>query len=363
MKRIFCCVALLLLLGTFASCKITNKTPLFRLNKQTLYLTYAYSEGGEITNDYTANDTKLRFRQAPKEEAYSFDQAFQLYDMLTKQAGKDYVLLSKKDNRTLAFAVKIGIFYSYVLFSWDPDGFMRSITYNIPIKGTFAQTHQVWAPALSQITFPKMYPIRPGEKKQDDSPELTEIKELIGKSYSPTMQTSKQKNITTVSMVDSNQQRIFALIRDGKASDATVWLEKNLANYSPIYLFAFAQRMALQHKPIKDYMFWILAASLRARADAALCKDKYVGQYVTGLLLDSGGIAAPVYSQTEKDALNQKDLHQKVIQWDKKHPQKNHPDWMCKSGHGVWTDETFPEKEWATRRKSFKEQYAKSATK
>ena len=78
MKRIFCCVALLLLLGTSASCKITNKTPLFRLNKQTLYLTYAYSEGGEITNDYTANDTKLRFRQAPKEEAYSFDQAFQL---------------------------------------------------------------------------------------------------------------------------------------------------------------------------------------------------------------------------------------------------------------------------------------------
>lgn len=363
MKKIFFGVAILLLMEITAICKTTNKTPLFQLNAQNLYLTYAYSEGKEITNDYTGNGIQLRFTQSPKEGTSSFDLFLQLYDMLIQQAGNDHVLLSKKDNTELTFAVKIAKFYSYVQISWEPDGFVRKITCNVPIKENFVRTHQTWTPKLNQITFPKMYPVRPGEKRPDDSPELTEIKELIGKPYSPTMQTSKQKNIATVSMVDSNQQRIFALIRDGKASDATAWLEKNLANYSPIYLFAFAQRMALQHKPLKDYMFWILAASLRARADATLCKDKYVGQYVTGLLLDSGEIAAPIYSQTEKAALNQKEIAQRAIQWDKKHPQKNHPDWMCKSGHGVLTDETFPEKEWETRRKAFKERYATSVIK
>lgn len=106
-------------------------------------------------------------------------------------------------------------------------------------------------------------------------------------------------------------------------------------------------------------LFWRSVAVIRARADRALCKDKYVGQYIQVLNLQLIYPAMQFYELELKqiDEKESKDILREALEWDKKHPQKNSPVWFCHSGHGVYTSETYPKKEWNKRRAQFKKEY------
>ena len=366
MKKCLFCLAVFILTVLNAKCETPAQTPVIELNRQKFYLTRAYPADGGIINIYTAKTTppiSLKLIQLPKEKGSSFDQMSQLYRNVVKTCGNNCNISIKEDNTGITFSAKSKYGYGYTRTSWDPDGFIRLIlAEKWPIKESFAQTDRTWGPHLDKIKFPALYSVRPGQKKQDESEELEQIKNLIGKPYNPQKQVSKQKNITTVNTVDDNQQRVFSLISGGNSDDATTWLKENIAHYSPLYLYALANRMVLQQQPAKDFMFWFLAANLRARADAALCKDRYVGQYATGLSMQLGDLSRSVYKE-ELSQVDRVTVMREVVQWDKKHPQKNNPDWMCKSGHAVQTSEAYPQTEWETRRKEFKTKYTASAFK
>lgn len=206
----------------------------------------------------------------------------------------------------------------------------------------------------------------PEQAKTVDSPSLSALKAALNSSYQAQMQMSRNGNITSFNTVDKNQQLALRIIMTNKDKDVTDWLKGHLADYDPIYLYAMAYRMANLQAPAEDFFFWASAGRLRAAADQTLCKDPYVGQYLAILQLDFLQPALLLYAENPqaKKVLSNFDLltqiNKKVASWDAQHPQKNSPDWFCKSGHGVKTTDTYPQNEWHSRRIAFKKQQTAS---
>lgn len=199
---------------------------------------------------------------------------------------------------------------------------------------------------------------------QPSTNDIPHLKELLEKPFQTNTQVTQQGNITQINTVDETEAEINRIIITSTDPLLTTWLEENLANYAPKYLYALALRKAHTKAPIEETLFWQLAADLRSRADGSLCKDKYVMQYATVLAMEY----APLdhYSQKEKQKLLTSDpasIMRKVVAWDKQHPQLYPPTWFCQSGHEVNTSATFPNAEWEQRRKAFKKKYTASAFK
>ena len=204
-----------------------------------------------------------------------------------------------------------------------------------------------------------------GENFGKASGELSALKQALEASYQPALQKTQQGNITSFDTVDANQQTALKIILTGTASDITPWLKKNIGKYDPIYLYAMAYRAAAVDKaPLKDMFFWSAVARIRAAADRMLCKDKYVGQYLTILNMDLIQPAAAFYGNEiqrfVKDEQQMNAVLKEAADWDKQHPQQNSPAWICNSGHGVSTTEAYPQAEWEKRRAEFKQQYTAS---
>ena len=362
-KLLLCAGALILTTGCFLS----TKTPAVQINGQTFHLTRAFSTPDKTVNIYTSDsdkETKLYFTREVAGPHNSFDDEVQFHYGLTEKLGENYAMNVSEDHKQFSFSMqeenKENKSYGYIKQSWQPDGSVETVhVTGIPIEEHFVLTFQKWGTVMDNLDFVPLYSVRPGHKKPDESQELERIKQLIGKPYNP----KKQIWIGKESYVDSNQEEVFLLITMGNAPDATEWLKENIAKYSPVYLYALANRVALQREPAENFTFWSFAAYLRAHADRALCKDKYVGKYITNRMIQTGKVAAATYKEEDLAAVNDKAVLRKVVQWDKKHPQKNNPDWMCKSDPSASNGQTYPQKEWKTRRKEFKTKYTASAFK
>lgn len=197
---------------------------------------------------------------------------------------------------------------------------------------------------------------------QTASNDVPHLKELLEKPFHTNTQTTQQGNITQINTVDDTEAEINRIILTSKDPLLTAWLEKNLVNYAPKYLYALALRKAHNKAPIEETFFWQLAADLRSRADGSLCKDKYVMQYATVLAMEYNPLER--YADKEKQKLFAADpaaIMRKVVAWDNQHPQSYPPNWFCQSGHAVSTLKTFPKAEWEQRRKDFKQKYTASA--
>ena len=206
----------------------------------------------------------------------------------------------------------------------------------------------------------------PEQTKPADSPSLSALKDALNSPYQGQMQMTKNGNITSFDTVDKNQQLALRIIMTNKDKDVTDWLKGHLGDYDPIYLYAMAYRMANLQAPAEEFFFWASAGHLRALADQTLCKDPYVGQYLSILQMDILQPGTQLYAQNSEaqNFLANKDLlvqtMKKAISWDIQHPQTNSPDWFCKSGHAVTTTDTYPQNEWHDRRISFKKQQTES---
>lgn len=206
----------------------------------------------------------------------------------------------------------------------------------------------------------------PEQTKPADSPSLIALKAALNSPYQAQMQMTKNGNITSFDTVDTNQQLALRIIMTNKDKDVTDWLKGHLGDYDPIYLYAMAYRMANLQAPAEEFFFWASAGRIRATADQALCKDPYVVQYLIILDMDLLQPAMQRYAKNPeaRNFLANKDLlvqtMKKAISWDIQHPQKNSPDWFCKSGHAATTTDTYPQNEWHDRRIAIKKQQAES---
>lgn len=204
----------------------------------------------------------------------------------------------------------------------------------------------------------------PGQTNPADSPSLSALKAALNSPYQGQMQMTKNGNITAFDTVDTNQQLALRIIMTNKDKDVTDWLKENLADYDPIYLYAMAYRMANLQAPAEEFFFWASAGRIRSTADQALCKDPYVGQYLTILDMEFLQPSMQLYaknSEARKFFANKDLLIQtvkKAFSWDTQHPQTNSPDWFCKSGHAVETTDTYPQNEWHDRRIAIKKEQA-----
>ena len=201
-----------------------------------------------------------------------------------------------------------------------------------------------------------------------ESADLKALKQALKTPYNPVIQKTQKGQITAFNTVDKNQQKALSIILTSTASDITPWLKEHIGEYAPIYLYAMANRRALIDKaPVKDILFWANAANIRAAADRQLCKDKFVGQYLTILNIELIQPITAVYGQEVMEVLHNeqefKEIVKEAAEWDKQHPQTNSPAWICSSGHGVSTAETFPPEEWEKIRADFKKEYTASVYK
>lgn len=191
-----------------------------------------------------------------------------------------------------------------------------------------------------------------------ESDDLRRLKTLLKSQYNPVMVQSKQGNITSFNTVDTNMQAAVDIILTSPAGDITPWLKKNIGKYPAAFLFAFANRLSANKEPLRDYWFWRTAAIYRGASDASLCKDKYVGQYLTILIMNFIAPADARYDLEESRAFvkNKKAniaVIEQLMDWDKKNPAVNSPVWFCASGHAVTTAEFAEPKQWAAKRKEF----------
>lgn len=196
-----------------------------------------------------------------------------------------------------------------------------------------------------------------------ESADLRKLKELLQHPYRTETKITQAGNITSINTVDVHEEEIINLIVKSRQRDITPWLQQHAAQYCPKYLYFLAYRMAIQKAPIQDTLFWVFLAQMRAAADAALCKDPAVGQYLVLLNMEIVYPTLHAYAKAEtlmNDPEQLKQIMKKVVAWDEQHPQTNSPDWICKSGHAVSTSEAYPQNEWEQRRRDFKREYTAS---
>ena len=187
---------------------------------------------------------------------------------------------------------------------------------------------------------------------------MQKLKNLLSEGYNPVIEQQQNGNITSFNTVDKNMQSAVDIILTSKAQDITPWLKKHIANYPAAFLFAFAHRLAVNKEPLQDYWFWRTAAIYRGASDASLCKDKYVGQYLTVLIMNFIAPADAMYDLQEsrafvKDKKENVALVENLMAWDIKHPAKNSPAWFCASGHAVTTSDAIPLEQWPSKREEF----------
>lgn len=192
----------------------------------------------------------------------------------------------------------------------------------------------------------------------NESGDLQKLKSLLMQKYNPVIEQTQTGNITSFNTVDKNMQSAVDIILTSKAQDITPWLKKHIGNYPAAFLFAFAHRLAVNKEPLQEYWFWRTAAIYRGASDASLCKDKYVGQYLTVLIMNFIAPADAMYNLEEsrafvKDKKENISLLENLRAWDIKHPAKNSPAWFCASGHAVSTSDMIPSAEWPAKRKEF----------
>ncbi len=150
-------------------------------------------------------------------------------------------------------------------------------------------------------------------------------------------------------------EEITSLIIKSRQQDITPWLQQHVAEYSPLYIYALATRMSMQKAPIQDTLFWTMLASLRLAADAALCKDSSRKEIAGVMQMEYTARPMLAYGEAKNfpDDEQLKQIGEKVVAWDKEHPQTNSPYWLC--GH-----DTYPQNEWEQRRQEAKKEYTAS---
>ena len=195
-----------------------------------------------------------------------------------------------------------------------------------------------------------------------ESNDLRQLKTLLKSQYNPVMVQSQQGNITSFNTVDTNMQAAVDIILTSSAADITPWLKKNIGKYPAAFLFAFANRLSANKEPLRDYWFWRTAAIYRGASDASLCEDKYVGQYLTILIMNFIAPADARYDLEESRAFvkNKKEniaVIEELMDWDKQNPAVNSPAWFCASGHAVTTEGFADPKQWAAKRKEFSKDF------
>lgn len=271
---------------------------------------------------------------------------------------------TKNPRVTMATIDKEGNYF-YVRRIWMPDNTIKEISMIAPLqKGqSFAEADKALSASLDKLTNPPVYAIRPGQTQPDDSLALSQLKELLKAPHLTQTETRKDGKITSVNNINPLQQLAIEFIISIPEPDVTQWLKEHIGEYDPIYLFAMSVRMARLKAPVQETVFWGMLAQLRSQADRALCKDKYVGQYLPLLQMDFLVPAMAAYAKDPKAQTFLKDknwLRQNMLEavaWDIQHPQTNSPDWICKSGHAVQTDDAYPKNEWQKRRNDFKRTY------
>jgi len=197
---------------------------------------------------------------------------------------------------------------------------------------------------------------------RQESTDLKKLKSLLSEQYNPVIERTQNGKITSFNTIDKNMQNAVDIILTSTADDMTPWLKKHIGNYSAAFLFAFAHRLARNKEPLRDYWFWRTAAIYRGASDASLCKDQYVGQYLTVLIMNFIAPADAMYNLEESRAFvkNKKEnisLLEDLMAWDIKHPAKNSPAWFCASGHAVNTSDAIAPEKWVSKRQEFSKDF------
>ena len=268
---------------------------------------------------------------------------------------------AKNPNITLASVDKNGVYF-YLRRIWLPDNTIKEISMMAPTQQgqSFVQADKELSASLDKLTDPTVYTVRPGQTQPDDSPDLSKLKSLLKKPYQPQVNFSKDGTITFVSYASPSQQAAINIIISSPEKDVTDWLKEHIGEYDPVYLFALSNRVAQLGEPVKETIFWGTLARLRGGADRSLCKDRYVGQYLTILQMELLQPALAFYSDDPDAQAFLKDNNlltqtmREAASWDIQHPQTNSPNWICKSGHNVQNTEIYPQNEWQKRRNEFK---------
>lgn len=371
MKKILC-----LCLFFIGCSSFQTHQPSVSVDNHRFVLTSAYTGPDGIVNIYTASDfpgTELNISSAPtlspELSQMVLNMVLPLFQALSLPQ-EDYQISSAEENGLFSSSVDFITqnpserSYSVSLKQDGKDKTTRMVSFKTPLSAdqTRAQAYQRFLPDLQKLMSLPLYPTRPGHKHPDDSPDLQKLKTFLAKEYHPQTKITQQGRITSMDTVDNNQIQAFELISNSREPDVSAWLENNIANYSPKFLYAMMIRAAQLQKPTEDILFWMMAARLRAGSDAALCQDRFVSQYLTVMAMEFIPQIQPYISQEEwKTFLNDpqtKDrIFNKVWEWDKKHPQKNSPEWFCNSGHAVRTSQSHPQKEWKKRRKQYRKEF------
>lgn len=359
----------------FSGCAaLQPKQPSVTVDNHSFVLTSAYTGAEGPVNIYTSQEvpgaelTVSRIPAVnPELRQITLDMTRQLFQA-TGMTEDQYQITSKEEDglfvSRVAFVAKNNPDKQYS-FSLSQDGKDKQtslISFKTPAGSSQEQPVQAYQrllPELEKFMSLPLYATRPGHGKPDDSPDLQKLKNFLAAPYRPQRRISRQGSITSIESVDDNQLSAFDLISNSDEPDVSAWLDKHIADYSPKFLYAMMIRAARRQEPVEKTLFWMKAALLRTASDAILCKDRFVSQYLTVLSMELIPAIQPYISSEEwqekmKDPQLQEQTFQEVIAWDKKHPQKNSPQWFCNSGHAVSTSEAYPKKEWKKRRKKYR---------
>ena len=196
------------------------------------------------------------------------------------------------------------------------------------------------------------------EKNQQ---ELEVLIDLLNKPFTPKQILSQIGDVKVYKTVDKNYEKAFDIIVSSSNPSVTPWLKINISDYSPYFLYAFAIRRAKEKAQVGEVFFWLTAAKLRIGADSSLCQDEAVKDYFRILNNEYEPLALQSYINTAQAKAfdkNPTDTLKDAVEWDVAHPQKNSPDWFCKSGYAASSAETYPAEEWSKRRNDFKRSYS-----
>lgn len=141
---------------------------------------------------------------------------------------------------------------------------------------------------------------------------------------------------------DKYVKQVASLIKHGKTTEALKmikvvpdeskqnlgdWIIKNEQNLEPLYLIVFAESIFYNNK--KDASFLFLLGKYRTYYDAARCKDTSSCSGISFIPMIAPKTAQ--YIASNQDILIT--YTPKVIEFEKKHPAKTSPKWIC--AHGI----------------------------
>ncbi len=375
-KLLFFLFIILLAAATwlFLQFRTSSSPTVIYLGDTPLTLSRVYSNAEGPVNMYSSGQegdvTAVIISQYPLPAHLSFEHTLKDMQNTVRRLSKDTWRITPQPNAKnpyITLAMLQNDIYIFIRRIWTANNTVKEITAMVPALGqSFARADQQLSAGLEKITDPIVYTVRPGQSRPDNSEALEQLKNALQAAYRPETQVNKRGNITSVNTVDRNENAALYVILHSKEPDVTSWLQEHIGEYSPKYLFAMAYRMASLKAPIRDVVFWGELARLRGAADAALCKDRHVGQYILILHLDLIQPALDLYKndpQAQAFLANtelSKQVMKEAVNWDIAHPQTNSPDWICKSGHAVSTSASYPQNEWEQRRQDFKRKYTAS---